>query len=297
MEARKSVVVKSMRNKRLRVEQPLSSLLKESLNSLRRRNQSREPVFRSMRKREQNAIIMSMLTRINFQILKFNVKKLFQIWALYHPEDVNCQIIAQVMFKKTAKCDIETIRRELQAKNSKIKKNSSSSSSSSKCNSSSSVGSSGGFRGFRGVAAATIAAAAAAASATFARLKREGAYLEGLSFGSSTAAATGGLYATMMPATTVDHHESPARTVRAAVDPLSPNTKFNLFRCVDNRGLLQCSKLFDANIYHVKDLPLILCYTDYHIDQLIKICQTSKNFPIDLLPRYLQKQTAQLLKL
>jgi hypothetical protein len=214
--------------------EPVRNLLTNTLNNQRKLNQESTSVpFRAMRKREQNALIMNMLTKINYQILKFNVKKLFQIWALYHPEDINCQIISQIMFKKNSVCNINTIRKEIQVKNRKSKRSTRS-------------------------------------STNYARYENK---------------ISGGLYATLQ----VKHGERLTIGV--------PETKLELFRALDNRGLLQCTKFFSTSIYRIKDLPPIMCYSDYHIDRLIETCRKSKSFPIHLLPVYLRKDANNLLRM
>jgi hypothetical protein len=239
------------------LEPPVKKLLADALNNQRKQNRhdSSTP-FRALRKREQNAMIMAMLTKINYQILKFNVKKLFQIWALYHPEDTNCAIIAQIMFKKSANQDINTIRKELQAKNRKSKK---------------------GYPKNMG--------------ANYAKYEQK---------------ISGGLYATLQvrpPSScgggggnnTGEQDRERSRPTVLAYG--SPELKLRLFRALDNRGLLQCAKFFSTTVYKIRDLPLIMCYTDYHIDQLIDVCRRSKQFPLHLLPVYLRKDAQNLLRM
>lgn len=220
-------------------EPVVQNLLADTLNNQKKLIKDNAAVsFRAMRKREQNALIMNMLTKINFQILKFNVKKLFQIWALYHPEDVNSQVISQIMFKKNANHDIETIRREIQMKNRKSKR--------------SSTG-------------------------------KNARYANKIN---------GGLYATLH----VKSNEN-AKSSSNAAAVAAAETRLQLFRALDNRGLLQCSKFFSTAIYRIKDLPLIMCYSDYHVERLIETCRRSKSFPLHLLPVHLRKDANNLLRM
>lgn len=228
-------------------------------------------------------MIMNVFGRINSQILKFNVKKFLQMWSLYHPEDVNCQIIVHVMFKKAAKCDIDTIRRELRMKNSKSRATSAK-------NSCTSVWNGKNCR------------------VRWPKNNRNNAGTGMNELKHFYYVNYGGWQTTndseeeTRRRTTGEQREEPPECREQSVIEetrkcISDETQFALLRCLDNRGILECSQLFDTNIRYVKDLPLIMCYTDYHIEQLIKICQTAKKFPISVLPRNIQKDTLRLLRM
>lgn len=234
------------------------SYLRDALQVLRKSNNQPEVTFKSLRKKEQNSLIMKLLSRVNNQILKFNLKKLLQIWAIYHPEDTNCQIIANMMFKKSGKVDIETIKQELRSKNKKIRRNS------------------------------TI------------NSKR---------FSNSTSEAyfpySASAYAVMR---VVEEKDLGVTAKKSNVSgkykrrhqsffQIPPMANLQLFRAIDSRGILHCTKLFDQVPHHIRDLPLIMCYTDHHIEKLIEICQHSKSFPFHLLPVYLRKPFEMLMRL
>lgn len=79
-------------------------------------------LFRNLLTKHQRRRLMRILNRVNQQILRFNIKKLFQLWALYHPEDVNAQIVSQLIRKQTGggcTVSVNELRDELCAKNHK----------------------------------------------------------------------------------------------------------------------------------------------------------------------------------
>lgn len=270
-------------NKHVRINDQLQGLLRDTLIYQCRQVEPTEVSFRSMRKKEQNAVVMGLLTRINNQILKFNVKSLFLVWALYHPEDANSQIIARIIFKKSTVIDVNSVKRELWMKNAKLRRNSTA-----------------------GVAAAAAsgaaAAAAAAASLVSCTADRPTLATHPSPWPKSTTLThnTRSLsYATLHVADT----RKPAmdsvlgkRVRKLAPFCLSTWTNLQLFRAIDSRILGHCSRFFDAPSYRVKDLPVILCYTQYHIDRLIDICKTSRTFPTHLLPSYLRDDVERLLR-
>lgn len=232
------------------------SYLRDTLKTLKKTNNHPDVTFKSLRKKEQNSLIMRLLSQVNNQILKFNLKKLLQIWAIYHPEDANCQIIANMMFKKSVKVDIESIKQELRSKNKKIRRNS-----------------------------------------TLASKQTPNSSIENYFPYSSSA------YAIMRVIEEKDVGAGKKPTAlkskrrRQTFFHLSPMTNFELFRAIDSRGLLQCTKLFEQVPRHIQDLPLIMCYTDHHVEKLIEICQHSKTFPLHLLPVYLRKPFEMLMRL
>lgn len=259
-------------NSHVRINGQLQKLLRDTLIYQCQQIEPTEVSFRSLRKKEQNALVMGLLTRINNQILKFNVKSLFLIWALYHPEDANCQIVARIIFKKSTVIDVNAVKRELWLKNGKVRRHSTA-----------------------GVAAAA-ASGAAAASTVAASMASCSANNSDTILTHNTRSLS---YATLHMADT----RKPAmatvlgkRVRKRAPFCLSAWSNLQLFRAIDSRILGQCSRFFGAPSYRVKDLPVILCYTQYHIDQLVDICKKSRTFPLHLLPTYLRDDVGRLLR-
>lgn len=260
--------------------------------------------FRNLNKKQQNVLIMQMLTKINNQILKFNVKKLFQIWAIYHPEDINCQIISQLMFKGSSSSTttptttntttatitaaaaattnnthhyIDKIRLELLQKNRKIRKNNAAKRMLQ--------------RSPAGYNAALIGGEYCCmnnAYATMSVIEANGRTAGNRKYTAATTATT-----TTNNATS----RTPTKRQRQDAFKIPAAVEYQLFRALDKRGVLSCAHLFDVSTYHVTDLPLLMCYTDYHIQKLIDICRKARTFPIHLLPVYLRRDVELLLRL
>lgn len=283
---------------------------------LRRQNDKPVQTFRTLRKKQQNSIVMGLLSRVDNQILKYNVKKMFQIWALYHNEDVNCQIISQMMLKKNVESDINVIRAELRAKNQKVRKHTATQNLIRSTNSTYEQ-TRGNVRNSQNpFVGASMFSADYCFKNSYATLNyaaesgevgnwrsRENAERESDTVGSRgvdghSEDGDGGDDCGGQFGDTAEPPAKKCRTRRVQTERLRlPSAAENqLFRAIDNRGLLQCSKYFDVTVYRVHDLPLIMCYTDHHIEQLINICRTSRTFPIHLLPRYLRADIELLLK-
>lgn len=240
--------------------------LREQLETSRATEQAastQQPLLRQLKQKQQEAIIMRVFTKINNQILKLNVKKLFQIWSIYHPENVNCQIISQRLFKG-ASADLASIRQELLLKNQKTRKN----------NGMAKRALQKGPAGFN----------AALLGGEYCCLNNSYATMTVLDGSTAAAASTAAV-------------RSSTKRQRKDAFKIPPSANLQLFRSLDKRGLLNCARMFDASTYHITDLPLIMCYTEYHIDKLLEVCRRSRSFPVHLLPVFLREDAIRLLRM
>lgn len=66
---------------------------------------------------------MRVLNRADCQVMKHNVKKLFQLWSTYHPEDRVCSVIAHIVAKRTERQGLDEMRRDMVRKNNRTRRN------------------------------------------------------------------------------------------------------------------------------------------------------------------------------
>lgn len=247
---------------RVPLSQPLIEMLREKLEEQHSPDDScsvssydiepainKKQQFQTLLKKQQTTQVMDMLSLIKNQIVKFNVKKLFHLWAIYHPEDTNGQIVSQTIFKKNNHRQVNKIYEELLQKNQKLRSN--------------------------------------------VRLTRTLNISLQNTVDETTEKTT--------------HQRRPRQTATTSMQkstsfPIcSVTTKtasLQLLRLLDNTGFSRnWLRLIDWNAYHAKKLPIIMCYTEYHINELIRICRTANRFPLYLLPSYLHKSVKELLRL
>nr|WQF02810.1 MAG: hypothetical protein [Apis mellifra filamentous-like virus] len=75
-------------------------------------------IFFGLTKKQKLLYLTRLLNRLNSQIVKFNVKKLFQMWAVYHREDRVVAGLLDIFFKNPSR-SVTRIRREILEKNAK----------------------------------------------------------------------------------------------------------------------------------------------------------------------------------
>lgn len=79
----------------------------------------REKTFTRLTKKMKTLYVLNVINRLRNQTVKFNVKKLFQIWLVYHRDDHIVKSICDIVFKNHT-YDIARIREEILRRNQKL---------------------------------------------------------------------------------------------------------------------------------------------------------------------------------